>query len=220
MTTEPIPILIADDHAMFRGGLVALLGVESDITVVGETGSSRGLDALIEELSPRILILDISMPGPPIGDTIAHLLSRFANLCIVVLTMHDEEFYLREALAAGATGFVLKSSTGTELTTAVRTVITGRSYVDPSLSHLLVSGWIGRTNREHPHKLLSKREEEVLQHLALGNTNREIAAQLSISKRTVETHRANIMKKTGARSRAELVAYAMEKGILPPPGTP
>ncbi len=218
MTHEAIRIFIADDHALFRGGLVALLAEEPDLEIVGETGEGRGLDTLIEQTSPQVLILDISMPGPPVGDMITHLASRFEHLHVVVLTMHEEEFYLREALAAGAAGFVLKRSTGSELVSAVRAVVGGRTYVDPSLSHMLVSDWIGRTERGPSKKLLSRREEEVLRHLALGNTNREIAEQLNISKRTVETHRANIMKKLGARSRSELVSYAMGKGLLPPAG--
>ncbi len=216
MSDTPIRIFIADDHALFRGGLVALLQTEPDIEVVGECENAGELLSALRETPADVLILDISMPGPPVAACIDEIRSRFPDVRVIVLTMHEEAFYLREAIAAGARGFVLKRSSGAELVHAIRAVASGSHFVDPRLSDVVVNEWAEGVGDPPRRNLLSKREEEVLRHLALGNTNREIAEQLNISQRTVETHRANIMKKIGARSRADLVAYALQRGIVSP----
>ena len=213
----PIRILIADDHPMFRGGLRALLSKEEDCEVVGETGS--GLDTLraLETTQADVLLLDLSMPGMSGAQTAEAALAGKAGLAIVVLTMHEDEYYLQELLRIGVKGYVLKKSTGTELLQAIRAAYRGDNYVDPALANVMVLSLVGGAKPAGTSgrlALLTQREREVCQLLAYGYTNREVASQLFISDRTVETHRTNIMAKLGVGGRAELVRFAIDNGLL------
>lgn len=209
-------VYIADDHALFRHGLVALFDKEEGFCVVGETGDGAALLEDAGRVAFDVLLLDIAMPGPPVSEVIGRVLEKKPTLGVVVLTMHEEEYYIREVFRAGAKAFVLKKSSGGELFAAVRSVMTGQMYVDPALSDTLVSFYVDKPASRGKSALLTKREQEILTYLALGNTNREIAEQLFISRRTVESHRAHIMDKLGAQTRAELVRYAMASGLLQP----
>lgn len=212
-----IRILIADDHAIFRSGLRALLEKESDIEIVATTGDGFETVKAVSDHQLDVLILDLGLPGLP-GAKVAELVrvSR-PHLAIVVLTMHEDDYYLRELLKIGVRAFVLKKSTGTELLRAIRMAYRGENYVDPLLAARVLSSSMG----SEPIKatsgrlgLLTPREREVCKLLAYGNTNAEIASHLFISERTVETHRANCMAKLDLKSRAELVRFAIENGLL------
>lgn len=210
-----IRIFIADDHAIFRSGLRAFLEKESDFAVVGEAGDAPTALTGLARCDCDVLVLDIHMPGPPVRRTIEEALRARPDLGIVILTMHEDETYLREVFKAGARGFVIKKSTGTELIAAIRSVRAGRVHVDPALSHILVSSYVDPApEAKGERSALSTREEEILRLLALGHTNSEVARQLNISKRTVEAHREHIMEKLGLETRAQLVSYAMEQGLL------
>lgn len=213
---RPIRILIADDHAIFRSGLRALLKEEDDFEIVGETGN--GFDTLreVDRLDVDLLLLDLSMPGLSGSQVAEALLDQDPHLAIVVLTMHEEEYYLRELFKMGVRGFILKKSTGTDLIQAIRTVHRGGEYVDPSMAGRFVALSVGAPARRRvaQDERLTRREKEVCRLLALGNTNAEVAEQLVISERTVETHRANLMAKLELRTRAELVRYAIDHGLM------
>lgn len=216
MMMTPIRLVIADDHAVFRSGLRALLERENDFEVVGETGSGEEAIQLAGSVDFDLLLLDIGMPdlaGPRVAEQV---LAQQPDLGIVVLTMYEQEDYLRELLEIGARGYVLKKSTGQELGQAIRAVHRGDSYIDPAMAPMLISPYVGRkgNDREDQLSLLTSREKEVCRLLAFGYTNSEVAEQLCISTRTVETHRNNIMGKLDMRGRAELVRFAIDNGLL------
>ncbi|MBI4862613.1 MAG: response regulator transcription factor [Candidatus Riflebacteria bacterium] len=214
----PIRVLMADDHAMFRGGLRTLLEREGDIEIAGETSSGLETLSVVRDLEVDVLLLDISMPGMTGTHAAEAALKLKPRLAIIMLTMHEDEHYMREAFKIGVRGFVLKKSPPASLVQAIRLVVQGRQYVDPHLSEHLIAMYSGRTPEPAAKRNeLTSREQEVCKLLALGHTNGEISRQLFISERTVETHRANIMTKLNLRSRAELVRYAMESGLLKSP---
>jgi len=212
-----IRILIADDHAVFRSGLKVLLEKESDLEVVGETGN--GFDT-IREVTNRdldVLLLDVAMPGLPGAKVAETVLKSKPKLAIVVLTMHEDEYYLQEFFRLGVRAYVLKKSTGTDVVQAIRAAQKGEQYVDPALAGLLISSYVGRQSKKEKTErldILTPRELEVLTLLAYGHTNAEIAEKLHISERTVETHRTNIMAKMEFKSRADLVRFAIDNGML------
>ena len=212
----PIRIHITDDHAVFRCGLKAFIEKESGLSVVSEATDANETLLRVRESSPDVVILDINIPGRSAASLTQTLLEEFPKLAILILTIHDEEHYFREFLRLGARGFMVKTSTGSELIEAIRRVHRGEQYIDPQLSHYLISNYIGRPRKSKVGvELLTGREREICQHLASGHTNAEVAEALSISKRTVEAHRAAIMSKIGLKSRAELVHFAMENGLWP-----
>jgi DNA-binding NarL/FixJ family response regulator len=214
----PIRILIADDHAVFRNGLKVLLEKEPDLKVVGETGN--GFDTLraVSETDLDLLLLDVAMPGLPGSKVAEAVLKGKPHLAIVVLTMHEDEYYLQEFFRLGVRAYVLKKSTGTDVVQAIRAAIKGEQYIDPALAGLVISSYVGgrqpKKQRTGRLDLMTPREIEVLTLLAYGHTNAEIAEKLCISERTVETHRTNIMAKLEFKSRAELVRFAIDNGIL------
>lgn len=213
----PVRILIADDHALFRSGLRALLEKEPDFAVVGETGTGFETLRAALEREVDVLLLDISMPGMSGSRVAEEVIKERPGLAIVVLTMHEDEYYLQEFFKIGAKGFVLKKSTGTDLYRAIRAAHRGERYVDPALAAHLVSPYVGRSERAMGRLgLLTPREREVCRLLAYGHTNAEVARKLSISERTVETHRTNIVTKLGLRGRAELVRFAIDNGLMKP----
>jgi DNA-binding NarL/FixJ family response regulator len=212
----PIRVLIADDHAVFRSGIRALLEKESDIRVVAETGSGTDTIRAAGEVAFDVLLLDITMPGLTGPKVAEQVLAKRPSLAIVVLTMHEDEYYLQEMLRIGAQAYVLKKSTGTELVQAIRAVYRGDSYIDPALARLVISPYVGKSAPVAKSRLdvLTPREQEVCRLLAYGHTNAEVAEKLFISDRTVETHRTNIMSKLELRNRAELVRFAIDNGLL------
>jgi DNA-binding NarL/FixJ family response regulator len=212
-----IRILVADDHAVFRSGLRALLENEKDLDVVAETGDGFETIRSVADKTPDILLLDISMPGLQGSRIAEEVLKLHPRPAIVVLTMHEDEYYLQELFKIGARGFVLKKSSGRELIRAIRAVSRGESYVDPSLGGSVISSYLGgRPQNEGKGRLdrLTRREQDVCKLLAYGHTNAEIAERLSISARTVETHRSNIMAKLELGTRADLVRFAIENGLM------
>lgn len=217
--SQTIRILLADDHAVLRAGLRALLNGQPDIEVVGEAGDGRAVVHLAETLAPDIVLMDISMPGL---DGLAA--TREVRQCcpatrVVVLTMHEEEGFLRQVLAAGAAGYILKKAAEETLLAAIRAVHRGEAFVDPAMTRLMIEAYLGgeASTPNTPNGVdLSPRETEVITLIAQGYTNQQIASRLVISVKTVETHKANMMQKLGATSRIRLVQYALEKGLLKP----
>jgi two-component system response regulator NreC len=215
-TVEPPPagtitIVLADDHEVVRAGLRMLLDAEPGFTVVSEAGNVALTERHVAAHRPRVLVLDVNMPDGSSLPAIPRLRAASPQTRIVVLTMESEPELAREALRAGATGFVLKESAKEELIQAVRLAAQGRTYLNPELGAKLAA------QAPQPGGApddLSAREIEVLRLIALGHTNSEIASQLFLSVRTVESHRAHIQQKTQKGSRAELVAYARENGLL------
>lgn len=205
---QAINIVLADDHEVVRAGLRLLLQGEEGMHVVGEAGDVPGALRLVESSRPDVLVLDLNMPGPPSLGAIAEVKDRCA---VVVLTMQSDPAFAREALRAGARAYVLKEAAGSELVTAVRTVAGGGTYLNPQLGARLAAESVAVA--EAPDDL-SEREVEVLRMIALGHTNAEIGAQLFLSVRTVETHRSHIQRKLGRTTRAELVSYALQRGLM------
>jgi len=211
-----IKILLADDHAMFRSGLRALLEKEDDLVIVGETGSGHETVSALETTAVDVLLLDINMPGLT-GSRVAELvLKQRPSLRIVVLTMHEDEYYVQELFKIGVKGYVLKKSTGIEVLQAIRAVFGGDSYIDPALASMVLSPYVGKVapKKQSRIDILTRREQEVLELLVYGYTNVEIAERLFISDRTVETHRANITGKLELKTRADLVRFAIDNGVL------
>jgi two-component system, NarL family, response regulator NreC len=209
-------VLIVDDHAVVRSGLKLVLESEEGIEPVGEAGSAR--EAVFEARStkPDVILLDIVMPDQSGIEVIPTLLKENPETKILVLSMQDDPHYVREAFAAGASGYVLKEAADSEVVAAVREVAGGGRYVHPELGARLITAESEERRRAEADPL-SERESEVLRLLALGHTNQEIAKQLFISVRTAETHRSHIMQKLRLSSRAELVRYALERGLLEKP---
>jgi two-component system, NarL family, response regulator NreC len=213
----PIRIFIADDHAVFRSGLKMLLEKESDLQVVGETGNGFDTIRAVAQTDLDVLLLDVAMPGLSGAKVAEEVLKCKPNLAIVVLTMHEDEYYLQEFFRLGVQAYVLKKSTGTDVAQAIRAVYKGKRYVDPALAEVVISSYVGRQQKKQRTQrldLLTPRELEVLTLLAYGHTNAEIADKLCISERTVETHRTNIMAKMEFKSRADLVRFAIDNGML------
>jgi len=208
-----IRVLVVDDHAVVRSGLRLLLDAEEDIEVVGEAGTAR--DAVFEARSskPDVILMDVVMPGESGIDALPRVLNEAPGAAVLILSMQDEPSYVRQAFAAGAAGYVLKEAADAELVAAVREVAGGGQYVNPALGARLVAAEADERAKADADPL-SDREREVLRLLALGHTNREIAQMLFISVRTSETHRAHIMQKLRLSSRADLVRYAIAKGLL------
>jgi two-component system, NarL family, response regulator NreC len=209
----PTRVLIVDDHAVVRSGLRLVLEAEDDVEPVGEAGTAREAVFQNRALKPDVILLDVVMPDQSGLDVIPTLLHERPEAKVLVLSMQDDPQYVRQAFAAGASGYVLKEAADTEVVAAVREVANGGRYVHPELGARLVAAETEAAKRAEEDPL-SDREREVLRLLALGHTNQEIAKQLYISVRTAETHRAHIMQKLRLTSRAELVRHALAQGLL------
>jgi len=213
MTTR---LLLVDDHAVVRSGLRMLLENERDVEIIGEAATaSEALEAAIR-LKPNIILMDIGLPDMSGIDATREIKKRCPDVSIVALTIHEDEEYFFKMLEAGASGYVPKRAAPEELVTAIRAAATGQVYLYPSLAKLLVRDFLsgGRPSSEQTASDLTNREHEVLTYLAEGANNEEIAASLVISRKTVARHRENIMRKLNLHSRAELVRYAIRKGII------
>lgn len=212
-----VTILLVDDHQLLRQGLRALLEVEPDIQVVGEAGDGLQGIQLVERLRPNVLVLDLMMPGVNGLEVTRQVSRRFPETRIIVLSMHANEAYVLEALRNGAVGYILKETGINDLVHAVREAIAGRRYLSPPLSARAIDSYVQKTEAAalDPYETLTTREREVLQLAAQGMTNAEIAGHLSISPRTAETHRANVMRKMGLNTQIDLIRFALKRGILP-----
>jgi len=212
-----ISILLADDHHIVRQALRILLETQPDFNVVGETGDGLQVAPSVEQLRPDVLLLDLAMPHLNGLEVTRQVHNRSPKTRVLILSMYANEAYVQEALANGASGYILKDSTASELVRAVREVAAGRHYLSPPYSERAFESYIERAKKIPPdvYHMLTPRQREVLHLVAEGCTNHDIAALLSVSPRTVESHRASLMRKLGVRTQAELVRYAIERGILP-----
>jgi DNA-binding NarL/FixJ family response regulator len=214
-----IRVLIADDHALVRSGLRALLEAQGDLEVVGEADSGVTVEAACLETTPDVVLMDLAMPGRGGVAATTDVCRACPGTRVLVLSMHDDETYVRLAARAGASGFVLKRSLATELVDAIRRVHRGGIVAPPELADAFSEGATGApaaAGTEAPLGALSPRELDVFKLIALGHTNQEIAARLHISEKTVETHRANLLGKLGLRTRADVVRLALEHGLMTP----
>lgn len=213
-----IRILVVDDHAVVRSGLHLLLNGKHGCEVVGEAADGDEAIAKAEELRPDVVLMDLSMPHGKDGlTTTAELKKLLPDTAVLILTMHDDEGYLFRAIQAGASGYILKSAPHEELLTAIRNISVGEAYLYPTATKRLMSDYMDRMKRgEHQgtYESLSEREKEILAKVAQGYANKEIAEQLVISVKTVETHKSNLMEKLDLKTRPDLVKFAMKKGLL------
>lgn len=209
-----IRILLADDHGVLRAGLRALLNAEPDFTVVGEAENGRQAIALAHELQPDVLLLDVSMPEPGGIEVTRQVRQHCPDTRVLILTVHEDESLLQEAIQAGAAGYIIKRAVEAELINAVRAIWRGDLYVHPAMTRALLKGIRPSATADTPVEPLTPREKEVLTHIAQGYTNQQIGERLQISVRTVESHRANLTGKLGLKSRVELVRYARQQGLL------
>jgi len=213
-------IVLADDHQVVRQGLRALLEAEADFSLIGEAGDGLETARLVERLKPDVLIIDLMMPNLNGLEVTRQVGQRSPRTRVVILSMHANEAYVLEALRNGAAGYVLKESSAADLVKAVREVIAGRRYLSPPLSERAIEAYLHKAQAAEldPYEALTTREREVLHLAAEGYSNAEIAARLSISPRTAETHRANMMRKLDLRNQTDLIRYALRRGILPMEG--
>jgi len=211
---------VADDHPVVRAGLRMLLATQPDMEVVGEAVDGDTAVERALEFKPDVVVMDLTMAGMDGLAATREIVNRLPHTRVVVLTMHDNEEYLRQALEAGATGYVLKEAVDTEIAVAIRVVQRGEVFLYPSFTRVLLGDLLQTdetddTSQQYSYELLSEREKDVLRLVALGDTNREIAERLFLSVRTVETYRARLMEKLNLKSRGELVRYALRKGLRP-----
>ena len=216
-SVENLRIVLAEDHTILREGLRALLSADPDFEIIGEAQDGREAVRCVEKLEPDLLLMDLSMPRMSGMDAIREIKKRYPEIKIIALTVHKTEEYLLNTLQAGADGYVLKDATHDELVLAIRNVMGGKSYLSPGVSEKVIEGYLeGReSNRSmSPWERLSQREREVLKLIAEGYKNKEIAEDLCISLKTVEKHRANLMKKLDLHNAAALTVYAVQKGLV------
>ena len=212
-----IRLLLVDDHAIVRSGLRTLLEDEADIEIAGEAGTAREALELVRQARPDVVLMDIGLPDQSGIEATRAVKREWPRVAVVALTIHEDEEYFFQMLHAGASGYVPKRAAPEELITAVRTAAAGEIYLYPSLAKLLVRDYLhGNREAAAPGALgeLTEREREVLAYLAEGSSNQEIAEALFISPKTVARHRENLMRKLNLHSRADLVKYAIRKGII------
>lgn len=209
-SADRVTVVLADDHVMVRNGIRMVLEAEGGIEVVAEAADADEAARRTLGHKPDILLLDLSMPGTPAIEAIPKIVERSPDTAIIVLTMQKEPAFARQALQSGARGYVIKHSAAAELVDAIHAVLEGSTYINPVLGARIAA----EPADEGPPDQLTPRESEVLGLLAQGYMNPEIAEQLVLSVRTIETHRANIQRKTGIHNRAELISYALEHGLV------
>ncbi len=210
-------IVVADDHPVVRQGLRAVLEAEPGFSVIGEAGDGRHAVELVDRLRPHILILDLMMPGLSGVEVSRQVRQRSPVTRVVILSMYDNEAYVLEGLRSGAAAYVLKGAGAAELVHAVYEVMAGRRYLSPPLSERAIETYLGKATEAPaaPHEALTTREREVLYLAIDGLSNSEVAARLGVSPRTVETHRANLMRKLGVQNQTELIRYALRHRLIP-----
>jgi len=208
-----VRVLLADDHALVRAGIRALLQGLEGVTVVAETGNGAEVLELARAHRPDVVLLDISMPGLSGLDASAQLQQELPEVRVVVLSMHANEEYVLQALRTGAVGYMLKDSATAELELALKAVMQGETYLSPPISKQVVEGYVQRVGAEQPAADLTPRQRQVLQLIAEGHSTKEIAYRLELSVKTVETHRAQLMERLQIRDIAGLVKYAIRSGL-------
>jgi DNA-binding NarL/FixJ family response regulator len=207
-----IKILLAEDHTIVRQGLKLILAAHSDLEVIGEAANGREAVELAASLKPDIVLMDVAMPELNGIEATRRIVQDSPRLRVLVLSMHKEAVYVREILKAGARGYILKDAIDTELVNAVRSVARGDGYISPAVSGALLNDY--RQNVTDPLDLLSSREREVLQLIAEGKTNKEIAVRLNLSVYTVDSHRSKLMEKLNLHNTGELVRFAVKSGLV------
>ena len=210
MPDRAIKILLADDHTIVRQGLKLILAAHADLEVIGEAANGREAVELAQKLKPDMVLMDVAMPELNGIEATRRMVAANSRLKVLVLSMHKEAVYVREILRAGARGYILKDAIDTELLNAVRSVAKGDGYISPAVSGALLNDY--RKDVTDPVDLLSGREREVLQLIAEGKTNKEIATRLNLSVYTVDSHRGKIMEKLNLHSTGELVRFAIKHG--------
>ena len=214
---KKIRIVLAEDHTILREGLRALLSANPKFQIVGEAADGREAVRSVEKLGPDLVMMDLSMPRMTGMDAIREIKRRYPETKIIALTVHKTEEYLRTTLQAGANAYVLKDATHDELLLAIENVLEGKTFLSPGVSEKVIEGYLAEKGSRVPtsvSELLSQREREVLKLIAEGYKNKEIAGDLCISLKTVEKHRANLMKKLDLHNAAALTAYAIEQGLI------
>lgn len=212
-----IKIVLAEDHTILREGLKALLSADPKFEIIGEVEDGREALRCVDKLAPDLILMDLSMPRMSGMEAIREIKKRYPGTRVIALTVHKTEEYLHTTLQAGADGYVLKDATHAELVLAIKNVMKGKSYLSPGVSEKVIEGYLqGKEGviADSPWQTLSQREREVLKLIAEGYKNKEIAQDLCISLKTVEKHRANLMKKLDLHNAAALTVYAMEKGLV------
>lgn len=209
---KKILILLADDHAVVRQGFRYILNAQADMEVVGEAGDGNEAVRAAKELEPNVVIMDVAMPGLNGIEATRRICDSLPHTRVLALSMHKDSVYVREILRAGARGYLLKDAIDKDLVFAVRTVARGEGYISPAVSDAVLNDY--RRHVSNPIDLLSSREREVLQLLAEGKTNKEVAASLNLSVHTVDAHRGRIMEKLNLHSIGELVRFAMREGLI------
>ena len=207
-----IRILLADDHSLVRQGFSMILGAESEMEVVGQAGNGREAVEMAEKLQPDLVIMDVTMPELNGIEATRRLAASLPRTRVLALSMHKDSAYVREILRAGARGYLLKDSGDADLLLAVRAVAKGEGYISPAVSEAVLSDY--RRHVTNPLDLLTSREREVLQMIAEGKTNKEIATVLTLSVYTVEAHRGRVMEKLNLHSAGELVRFALRSGLI------
>jgi len=217
MMNKQVNIVLADDHKLFRDGLKTILEKDSTMSIVGEANDGLETISIANQLKPDIVIMDISMPKLNGVEATRRIISENPQIKILVLSMHSDQRFVLETLKAGASGYLLKDSSSLELNGAIKSVMNDKIYLSSQISKNVIEDYvrIARQKESSVYSLLSAREREVLQQLAEGKNNREVAEQLNISVKTVESHRKNIMEKLNLFSIAELTKYAIREGITP-----
>jgi DNA-binding NarL/FixJ family response regulator len=209
-----IRVLLADDHQIVREGLHALLGAEEDLQIVGEAREGRSAVQLVAQLKPDVVIMDIGMPGLNGMEATRQILEAAPGVKIVALSMHSDRRFIEGMFKAGAAGYLLKDAAFEELARAVRTVVSGRPYLSPSIAAAVIDGYVNpAADAGSAVDVLTPREREVLQLLAEGNSTKQIALSLGVSVKTIETYRSRLMEKLDLHSVAELTKYAVREGL-------
>ena len=216
-TPTRIRVLLVDDHRILREGVRALLGGEPGIDVVGEAEDGESAVLQVDRVKPDVVLMDMVMPRIGGLEATARIKAKHPEVVVLIMSMHDNDEYVQQVIKAGASGYVLKGVAGDDLVQAIRAVNEGAAFVDPAIAAKLVEDYVHRVRGElpsDPKELLTPRELEILKLVAESHTNYEIAARLFLSKKTVETHRANIMRKLELHDVTELVKYALRRGII------
>lgn len=214
---RPLKILLADDHTVVRKGLRYLLEAQGSHTVIGEAADGREAVRLCLELKPDVVVMDVAMPGLNGIDATAQIVKENPDVAVVILSMHSDESYILRALTSGAKGYLLKDSAEEDLVKAIETVALGKPFFSPAIAQAMLNDYVRQLQMrgvQDSYDLLTDREKEVLQMLAEGKSNKEVAAILNLSPYTVETHRNRIMQKLNLHNTAELVLYAVRKKLI------
>ena len=212
-----IRVLVTDDHAIVRDGICALLALTGDIEAVGVAANGKEALEMVKELTPDVVLMDISMPIMGGVEATRRIRKEFPKVKVLALTQYDDKAYVFPVIEAGASGFISKTAVSSELAAGIRSVYRGDSFLSPSVARFLVEDYqqvAGMKGSQDPYEQLTNREREVLKLVAEGHTTREIAAMLVLSPKTVERHKTNVMSKLDIHNRTELIKYALRKGII------